>query len=72
MVDHDAAILDHFDARRAQPLRGLAMMDSELHPDRPGQRCEGEDLLDVSRYMFRGAKEVDDVDVDRGVDLRQV
>ena len=45
-------------------------MDPELHPDGFGQGVESENLVDVRRNVFRGAKQVDDVDV--LVDLRKV
>ena len=45
-------------------------MDSELHPDGFGRGVESENLVYVSRNVFRGAKQVDDVDA--LVDLRKV
>ncbi len=62
MVDHDAAILNDLDIRFAQSSRRLTVMDAELHPDRARLRLESQDLVDVRRDVFRGTKEVDDVD----------
>ena len=68
MIGHDAAVLDHADAGLAQPLRRLAVVDPELHPDRPQPRLE-QDLVDVADHVLGGAEQVHDVDVrlDRAV-----
>ena len=62
MIDHDAAVLDDLDPRRAQALCRRAVLDAQLHPYRPGKSGEGENFVDVSGDVLRGPEQVHDVD----------
>ena len=61
MIDHDAAVLDHGDARIRQAPGGRVVADAELHPDTPGSLGQGQDLVDVAGNVGAGPKQVHQV-----------
>jgi hypothetical protein len=52
MIDHDAAVLDHFDPGFTQTIRGWAVMDSELHPNSLGTGIERQNFVYMRWDMF--------------------
>ena len=61
MLDHDAAVLYHLDARVIEALGECVVADAELEPD--GARVFLQDVIEVRHQVARFAKDVHHVDV---------
>ena len=66
MIDHEAAILNDFDASIGKYFGGGIVANPGLKPD--GFRLLCQNIFDVRRNVLRSAKHVYEIDIDRNVD----